>query len=61
MSKQPLVRIDVFPNGLRVTVGEETLHLKYGTQPYPSIEIYKCPESELMTMMPNQILEWPIP
>jgi hypothetical protein len=55
---KPLVRIDVFPDGLRVTMGEETLHLKCNSKPFPSVEIYKCRESDLMTMMPDQVLHW---
>ncbi len=60
MKEQPLVRIDVLPGGLRVIIGEETLHLKCNPKPYPSVEIYKCPDSKLATMMPGQVLDWPV-
>lgn len=60
MKEPPLFRLDIFPDGLRITVGEETLHLRLiNQQPYPSIEIYKCPDPQLITLKPGQILDWP--
>ena len=57
--QEPLFRLDILPGGLRVTIGAETLHLKLDSQPHPSVEIYRCPDSKLMTVMPGQVLDWP--
>jgi len=59
MDESPLFRLDIFPDGLRVTVGAETLHLKLANRSYPSIEVYKCPDPQLVTMMPDQVLDLP--
>ena len=58
--KEPLFRLDLFPDGMRVIIGAETLHLKLTPKPYPSIEVYKCPNPKLMIMQPNQVLDWPV-